>query len=618
MAFYPGHDHVIEQELHPRTELERAFVQARSWDPMHSWRRGTSDLRAGRISVAVGIYLALVRSQLLGGRTEESEATLDSINQYKEDLTPPDKLSAVRVLCNILNEVQEDEGLNINTQLLQLRLTQTAFSFTANLKEDRLAVTDALALIKKSSKVDVITDRKQQSQIDELRQKIEQYKSQVITETSQDLIEPKSNGTLNEICSLADQLATFKETLHCLIELGVFLLVKQKTDAARIVATAALACTEKLDKVSHSPLDIEISNLLCAFGDNLYTKNCREQAADCYAHGILAGTRAKVFSDRYIVDITAVATHALTSKNYEKFANALKNILAVMDFQNDESFNFVTLYNHIKAHQNLLSALSEAETNIDLSGITALKEIVDQSAKFSGTPYYTDILPFVAEILQKRMDKNCIPGFLELLWNDACSRPAVKTYNTNILPLAIITEQVLGSSTPKAVSFYKRIFEHIRNLDNANKILFWRILSKMREETDGRSSPSLLPLLAPLAKQYFLGKEFRNCLDVIERVNYMDMSDLSGINAGIGTIPHYVSALLTLTEIHLQLPDCEGDPFALLTIVEKILKANSQFETVDSEIRANILEFVDSISKPGTPKALLPVITKLNNALKTE
>lgn len=82
---------MIEEELQPKTELERAFVQARTWEPMHSWRRGTTDLRSGRISSAVGIYLALVRSQALTGQISESEATLTSVDQYRDALSKPEQ-----------------------------------------------------------------------------------------------------------------------------------------------------------------------------------------------------------------------------------------------------------------------------------------------------------------------------------------------------------------------------------------------------------------------------------------------------------------------------------------------------------------------------------------------
>ncbi len=51
-------------------------------------------------------------------------------------------------------------------------------------------------------------------------------------------------------------------------------------------------------------------------------------------------------------------------------------------------------------HNHLVSILSKPDAKLDLQSFSGLKELLDQSTKFSGSPYYVNILPHVAVLLQ--------------------------------------------------------------------------------------------------------------------------------------------------------------------------------------------------------------------------
>ena len=169
------------EQLLPKTELERAYAQARSWTAIHTWRRGTLDLRSGRMVAPLGIYLALVRAQALSGNLKELEQTLDCLYEYGDKLTAVDKQSVVRVLCNILSEVREDSELDSQVEtLVDKRLVQSAVAFTAQIKGDKGALLDAIYTIKQSAELDLITTRLQRRQISELKAAVEDSKAKLI------------------------------------------------------------------------------------------------------------------------------------------------------------------------------------------------------------------------------------------------------------------------------------------------------------------------------------------------------------------------------------------------------------------------------------------------------
>ncbi len=603
---------MIEEELQPKTELERAFVQARTWDPFHSWRRGTTDLRCGRISSAVGIYLALARSQALTGSIGESEATLTSVEQYRDALSVPDKLSAIRVLCSIMSDVKRETQENLNQQLIQKCLTQSAVGLTAQINEDKFAVMDALALIKKSSAFDVIAERLNHKQAAELKEKIEAYKSTV------EGLKP-DDKVLQDIFDSGKRIGISIQTLQIMVDLGLFLLEKKQTELAILVYENVLEINNDLSKVSTPAIEAAIGDQLCQLGDKLFVKDCREEACKCFSAAMIVRTRAKIYSDRSLEDLVTIASSAVVTNQYEECARNFQTILSLLEIQKDDSSNFESFRTQVQIHYHLVSILAKPDAKLDLQSFSGLKELVDQSTKFSGSPFFVNILPHLAILLQYRVDKEYLHGILDLLWSSAYDLPVSKIYDTYIQPMAIITEQLLGSSTPKSFEYLSNIFAYIKKskMESQQLVVFWRILIALRESIDGRNSPSLLPFLASLAQQYFHEMNYRDCLDIVERVQHMDLSDLSGINAGVLTIPSYVEALVTLTTLHAQIAGKNNDDkFVFIDEITKIVHANARHEPANSEIRTRLCDMVSKVSKPKSPKALLELLPILDKILK--
>lgn len=141
---------LVKSLLDPKTEVERAFVQAISWNQMHSWKRGTIELRAGRVGSAIGIYLALVRSQALTGQLSESYQTLDCLDGYGCSLSGTEKVSSVNILCHLLMELRSEEAPGESRKKIIERLAQSTQNVIAQIKEDKMSVAAATARLKKA------------------------------------------------------------------------------------------------------------------------------------------------------------------------------------------------------------------------------------------------------------------------------------------------------------------------------------------------------------------------------------------------------------------------------------------------------------------------------------
>lgn len=625
-SYKPGHDCVIEQELQPKTELERAFVQARSWEPMHSWRRGTSDLRSGRLSAATGIYLALVRSYALIGQTEECETTLKCLDQYLSSFTSTDILSAIRVLCSIMVELQDETEESFKRELLQKCLTKSAVAFTAQIKENKLAVTDALSLIKKSSDLDVINDHLNSQKLAKLSEAIEAFKSkksnkrmptEACNSESESESEPEpepepepESDSEPDLESMADLEAIFKaaqfehspvDGVRILSDLAVTLLDEGKIWQAKIVCQHVLKSLTDYSQTGTSSSDAIMMELLSALGYKLFVRDLKVEACEFFFEAVCASIRARRFEKSTNEEIMEMAIQGLTSKQYALWAAKLEDVLKLLALQADESDAFAITHSQTTLHHRLLSTLANGDEKLDLQCIASMNTLVELCRNSIGSPFFINILPYIAELLQERINKQYVPGVLDVLWNGAFNSPLVKIYNHYIQPLLIITEQQLGSSTPKSYKYYSHIFEELKKsgLESQQLIVFWRILIGLRESVDGHNSPSLLPLLSALASQYARVNAVRDALDIIERVQLMNLSDLSGINCGASTIPSYVEALVNLTAIDLRMPHVNRGRLVFYDEIKNIVKANAQHERVAEEIRLVLCEAISKFSKPN-------------------
>ncbi len=169
----------------PRGILERTFVQARYLNSMHQWRKGTTVLMAEDVGQATGFYLAMARTQCLDGQGAHAEATLDSVWDYHKRFSNADKLSVIRVVCNILQEqnIYGSRSLIVDERV-RSRFIRISVALAGQLNEDKVSQVEALALIKKSTNEDLIEATALKKQIAGLAKFIEEYKSKLLEENT--------------------------------------------------------------------------------------------------------------------------------------------------------------------------------------------------------------------------------------------------------------------------------------------------------------------------------------------------------------------------------------------------------------------------------------------------
>ncbi len=170
-------------------------------------------------------------------------------------------------MSDIKNETED----SVKKQLIQKCLTQSAVAFTAQINEDKLAVMDALALIKKSSEFDVISERQFEKANGELKTSIEYYKSTAESadpESTRQSPDPVlANKLLQDIFESAEALSTHVRTLQLMVHLGIFLLENNQVGSAvSRVRACVLHINAQLAQVSNTTADAEISDLLCPIG----------------------------------------------------------------------------------------------------------------------------------------------------------------------------------------------------------------------------------------------------------------------------------------------------------------------------------------------------------------
>lgn len=235
------------QELHPKNDLERAFAQARCWTPMQAWRRGTADLRLGRLTPATGTYLALARALALEGRIQDFEETLNCVCNYGDSLTTDDKQSVVRVLCTILEEVKQQFELESKWPI-ERQLVYSAVAVTAQIKGNKSALMDAMFNIKRVADLDLIEERITRKEIKELRHFIDESKVDLTRLAGS----RKSFKILRNIASKADALPGQLPILEMLIEVARLLIDQNQLELAKVIAPDIVRYTQGVIRSDHS------------------------------------------------------------------------------------------------------------------------------------------------------------------------------------------------------------------------------------------------------------------------------------------------------------------------------------------------------------------------------
>jgi len=175
---------VLLQELVPKSDIERAYAQACCWNPQRAWSRATRELYRDRTGIASAEYLAMAKTSVEKGDYETAVTTIAAVEQYSAWLTPAEKISLVRVLCDILALVLEKS--DPEAAELQKSAVQTAVHFIAGFSRERNAVLNSLTELRKTGAVDLISEQAVRTQTKRLRADFEQGKhfcGKIINET---------------------------------------------------------------------------------------------------------------------------------------------------------------------------------------------------------------------------------------------------------------------------------------------------------------------------------------------------------------------------------------------------------------------------------------------------
>ncbi|CAN5224610.1 hypothetical protein BH10CYA1_BH10CYA1_07480 [soil metagenome] len=225
------------EDFIPKGDLEKAYIQARYLKSMHLWKKGTTELLAGKVGQATGFYLAMTRTQCLDGQESHAEATLDCIWDYHKRFSNADKLSVIRIICNILKEKYHEGNENlIAKERVRTRFLRMAVALAGQLHEDKVAIVEALALIKKSTDEDLIGSTVLKKQIADLEKFVDQCKQKLMEVTGStesvrsETLSPDSENVLSTIFHKISQLP---------IDINVFLLLTKL--ATNLIAGDRLA-----------------------------------------------------------------------------------------------------------------------------------------------------------------------------------------------------------------------------------------------------------------------------------------------------------------------------------------------------------------------------------------
>jgi hypothetical protein len=244
------------EELIPKSELERAFVQAQSWTQIHAWKRGTLHLSEQQTAVATGIYIAMARKQALAGHITAMESTLDSLDQYDQWLTTSDKRGAVKALCQSLDDWRNDcESTPASSRIsVERRWIRSAVAMCTQIKDDP-AMLESISIIKHFTKVDLIATRTLLKESRELRAEAERCKLEFKNlrgaqlksssqETNKSLTKPFT--TLKKILKKAFKMSAQVQVLNILVDLCCCLIEEHQTAAAKNACAQILEYAQKL------------------------------------------------------------------------------------------------------------------------------------------------------------------------------------------------------------------------------------------------------------------------------------------------------------------------------------------------------------------------------------
>ena len=99
----------MPEDFVPSTEMERAYVQARTWPADRAWKRAYTQVSERKLALGTGMYLCLLDYYARRDGIKELFETCEWILMRMESLRPEERLSVCKIVCSIVKSLKEDE-----------------------------------------------------------------------------------------------------------------------------------------------------------------------------------------------------------------------------------------------------------------------------------------------------------------------------------------------------------------------------------------------------------------------------------------------------------------------------------------------------------------------------
>lgn len=99
----------MPEDFVPSTEMERAYVQARTWPADRAWKRAYTQVAERKLALGTGMYLCLLDYYARRDGIKELFETSEWILMRMESLRPEERLSVCKIVCSIVKSLKEDE-----------------------------------------------------------------------------------------------------------------------------------------------------------------------------------------------------------------------------------------------------------------------------------------------------------------------------------------------------------------------------------------------------------------------------------------------------------------------------------------------------------------------------
>lgn len=556
-------------EIIPTTELERAYVQARSWTSSHAWKRGTSQYNADHYAQAMGIYLAMVRNQALNGTAEEVTQTLASLTEFKKHANTKDLLAVVRVICSITEEVRDSQMELSSLEQISDILSEAAFKFSEMLKDDKSATVAALTVIRKTIKMNVFESQILSNEIADMENAlvecVEKLQELSHSGASEKALEKKRESIVRAFTSNAIKFRGSLEIVEAMVKsTNTFLAQYELQHASAMcsglvlyidyvkyieysnrhlgphsvskgtdknVTTSATPGQKKVDDEIFSRLS-ELTNLFMVRGDLVSARECLIRLVPSGARLGQFRETAKRLDSLVVVALVLDDDYAIARQTFDAFFS--QSGISCPD----------ELKRFARTQNELLIRLEENHSKFFEVTLDALKETLPIAGAWLSEGHLAIFLENIIRILETKADESALKKTLAGFWEYAgllTSQVSLKSFK---LPLGLLTERLFDATQPTAFEYCRTVHGKISSLDAHLLVLFWQSLIKARADKQGENSVTLIPLLGQLALQQFTNGKLKECCETAARILSMDKSTISLQSVGRQNLIDYADAVL--------------------------------------------------------------------------